>query len=106
MAYNQGMVMGTGLAVKHKEKLREPDIYRVVLLNDDYTTMEFVVEILELVFHKLPGEAEAIMLSVHKKGRGVAGLYTEDIARTKAAQVHALAAQKQFPLVCLVEPNC
>jgi ATP-dependent Clp protease adaptor protein ClpS len=80
-------------------------MYRVVLLNDDYTTMDFVVAVLELVFHKPALEAEKIMLDVHKNGRGVAGLYTEDIARTKASQVHTLAAQKQFPLACVVEPD-
>ncbi|MDR0639382.1 MAG: ATP-dependent Clp protease adaptor ClpS [Spirochaetaceae bacterium] len=99
------MGIETRFAVKHREHLKEPEMYRVVLLNDDYTTMDFVVTILELVFHKPTAEAEAIMLDVHKNGRGVAGLYTEDVARTKAAQVHALAVQKQFPLVCVVEPD-
>jgi ATP-dependent Clp protease adaptor protein ClpS len=93
----------TGLAVRRKEALKEPKMFRVVLLNDDYTTMDFVVNILELVFHKSEAEAMAIMLQVHKNGRGIAGVYTEDIANTKASQVHTLAASKQFPLECIVE---
>jgi ATP-dependent Clp protease adaptor protein ClpS len=93
----------TGYAEKRREKLKEPEMFRVVLINDDYTTMDFVVNILELVFHKSEAEAEAIMLAVHQKGRAVVGVYTEDIARTKAAQVHTLAALKQFPLACEVE---
>jgi ATP-dependent Clp protease adaptor protein ClpS len=93
----------TGFSVKRREKLKEPEMYRVVLINDDYTTMDFVVNILELVFHKSQTEAEAIMLDVHNKGRAVVGIYTEDIARTKASQVHTLAAANQFPLVCEVE---
>jgi ATP-dependent Clp protease adaptor protein ClpS len=76
-----------------------------VLLNDDNTTMDFVIDILERVFHKYTAEAEAIMLAVHRRGRGVAGVYTEDIAKTKAGQVHALAQSRQFPLTCLVEPD-
>jgi ATP-dependent Clp protease adaptor protein ClpS len=99
------MGIGIRFAVKHREHLKEPEMYRVVLLNDDYTTMDFVVAVLEMVFHKSTREAERIMLDVHKHGRGVAGLYTEDVARTKAAQVHTLAAQKQFPLACVVEPD-
>ncbi|MDR1468548.1 MAG: ATP-dependent Clp protease adapter ClpS [Spirochaetaceae bacterium] len=99
------MGIETRSAVKHREHLKEPEMYRVVLLNDDYTTMDFVVTILELVFRKSAAEAEKIMLDVHKNGRGVAGCYTEDVARTKAAQVHTVAAQKQFPLACVVEPD-
>jgi ATP-dependent Clp protease adaptor protein ClpS len=99
------MDIETGVAVKRREKLKEPEMYRAVLLNDDYTTMNFVVNILELVFHKPEAEAKAIMLDVHNRGRAVVGVYTEDIARTKAAQVHSLAATNQFPLVCIVEPD-
>jgi ATP-dependent Clp protease adaptor protein ClpS len=88
---------------KKRQKLQEPRDYKVVLLNDNYTTKEFVVEILKLVFHKDPGEAERIMLNVHHKGRGVVGLYSWDIANTKAAQVHAIARQYEYPLRCVVE---
>jgi ATP-dependent Clp protease adaptor protein ClpS len=97
------MSIDTRFSVKRREHLKEPEMYRVVLLNDDYTTMEFVLTVLETVFHKPILEAEKIMLDTHKTGRGVAGLYMEDIARTKAAQVHILASQKQFPLACVVE---
>jgi ATP-dependent Clp protease adaptor protein ClpS len=97
------MAIDVSFAVKHSEKLKEPEMYRVLLVNDDYTTMDFVVNILELVFYKSQAEAEATMLAVHTNGRAVAGVYTEDIARTKASQVRTLATSNQFPLVCEVE---
>ena len=84
--------------------VKEPDMYKVVLYNDDYTTKEFVVEVLQVVFHKPAIEATKIMLDVHKKGKGVVGVYTWDIAQTKAAQVHQLAREREFPLKCSVEP--
>jgi ATP-dependent Clp protease adaptor protein ClpS len=94
---------GVKLSTRHEEKIKEPREYAVVLLNDDYTTREFVVEILMAVFHKNPVEAKAIMLNVHHKGRGVVGNYTWDIAQTKASQVHSIAKQYDFPLKCVVE---
>ncbi|GHU80499.1 ATP-dependent Clp protease adapter protein ClpS [Spirochaetia bacterium] len=94
---------GTELADKHRERLKEPEEFRVILLNDNYTTMDFVVEILMVIFHKPEGEATKIMLDVHRKGRGVVGLYPWDIAQTKADQVHTLARQEEFPLRCVVE---
>ena len=84
-------------------EVREPPMYRVLILNDDYTSMEFVVQILQQVFHKSMIVAERIMLSVHRDGRGVAGIYTKDIAETKIAIVHQLAAQHEFPLRCRME---
>jgi ATP-dependent Clp protease adaptor protein ClpS len=90
-------------AGKKKEKLKEPEEYQVVLLNDDYTTMDFVVHILEMIFHKSSGEASRIMLDVHRLGRGVVGVYPWDIAQTRTAQVHAAARQREFPLRCIVE---
>jgi len=93
----------TELLIRDEEKLKEPREYMVILLNDNYTTRDFVVEILKLVFHKKPAEAKRIMLNVHHKGRGVVGVYTWDIANTKANQVHAIARQNDFPLKCLVE---
>ncbi|MHC6203342.1 ATP-dependent Clp protease adapter ClpS [Breznakiellaceae bacterium SP9] len=90
-------------AVKHTKKLKEPDDYKVILLNDNYTTMEFVVEVLMLVFHKTQEDAQRIMLDVHRKGRGIVGVYTYDIAYTKAEQVHQLAQEYDFPLKCIVE---
>jgi ATP-dependent Clp protease adaptor protein ClpS len=94
---------GTKLADKSEEKLREPEDYRVILLNDHYTTMDFVVEILISIFQKTEQEANRIMLDVHLKGQGLVGLYPWDIARTKVEQVHAEAAKREFPLRCIVE---
>lgn len=85
------------------EDYREPDDYQVILLNDDFTTMEFVVSILMTVFHKPLPEANRIMLDVHKKGRGIVGIYSYDIAATKVNQVHELARQNGFPLKCVME---
>jgi len=89
---------------KITEKLKEPEECRVILLNDDYTTMDFVMEILMALFHKSPEEANAIMLEVHEKGKGIAGQYIWDIAITKVEQVHLIAREHQFPLRCIVEP--
>jgi ATP-dependent Clp protease adaptor protein ClpS len=88
---------------KIREEVKEPDMYRVLLLNDDYTTTDFVVEILVSIFHKQPIEAAKIMMDVHKKGRGIVGLYTYDIAATKIAQVHAVAREREYPLKCIME---
>jgi ATP-dependent Clp protease adaptor protein ClpS len=93
----------TGLADKRKRKLAEPEKFRVVMLNDDYTTMDFVVQILSLVFHKDAAEAERIMMDIHRKGRGVAGVYPWDLAQTKAEQAQSIARQNGFPLRCVVE---
>ena len=94
---------GIELITRNEEKIKEPKEYVVVLLNDDYTTREFVVEILMIIFHKNPVEAKAIMLNVHNNGRGVVGNYTWDIAQTKVYQVHSIAKQYDFPLKCVVE---
>ena len=93
----------TELLNRDEEKLKEPKEYLVVLLNDNYTTTEFVVEILMLIFHKKLTEAKSIMLNIHNKGRGVVGVYTWDIAQTKANQVHSIAKQYDYPLKCIVE---
>ncbi|MDR1574674.1 MAG: ATP-dependent Clp protease adapter ClpS [Treponema sp.] len=85
-------------------KLKEPEVYRVVLLNDHYTTMDFVVEVLMVIFHKSIEDANRIMLDVHRRGKGVVGVYAWDIAATKAEQVHAAARENEFPLRCIVEP--
>jgi ATP-dependent Clp protease adaptor protein ClpS len=93
----------SGVLTRSDEEFKEPEEYRVLLLNDDYTTMEFVVTVLMTVFHKSLPEATRIMLDVHKKGRGTVGTYSYDIAATKINQVHELARQNGFPLKCIME---
>jgi len=93
-----------GLAVQEdKPKLKRPPLYKVVLLNDDYTPMEFVVEVLESFFSKSREEATQVMLMVHTKGKGVCGVYSRDIAETKAAQVNQYSRQNEHPLLCEIE---
>ena len=86
------------VATKEKVKLQRPSMYKVLLHNDDYTTMEFVVFVLESIFHKSAAEATEIMLHVHQRGVGVCGVFTFEIAETKVAAVHDLAKQYEFPL--------
>jgi len=86
-----------------KPRLKRPPLYRVILLNDDYTPMEFVVQVLEKVFSLDRNTATRIMLEVHTKGKGVCGVYTYEIAETKVAQVTGLAQQHQHPLLCTME---
>jgi len=85
-------------------EVREPKSYHVILYNDNYTTMEFVVYVLEIIFHHPPSVAEKVMLDVHQKGKGIAGTYTRDIAETKALQTRTLAKEHKFPLKCVAEP--
>jgi len=91
-------------STKTNEKVKEPEEFRVILLNDHYTTMEFVVEVLVVIFHKSVVDANHIMMDVHKKGKGVVGVYTWDIAATKIEQVHSAARANNFPLRCMLEP--
>jgi ATP-dependent Clp protease adaptor protein ClpS len=86
-----------------ESELKEPDMYRVILHNDHYTTMEFVVEVIMKIFHKPVIEATQIMMDVHQKGRASVGVYPYDIASTKANQVTQMAKQKEFPLLCTIE---
>jgi len=86
-----------------RDDVTEPSMYRVLLLNDDYTTMEFVVEILMLVFTKSVEEATQIMLNVHRIGVGLCGVYTYEVAETKVETVHALSKERSFPLKCSME---
>ena len=92
-----------GLETFSEEKLDEPKMYRVILHNDDYTTMDFVVAVLMKIFRKPAAEAMAIMLDVHKRGSGVCGVYPFDIAVTKTDQVHAMARSSEYPLRCSYE---
>ena len=85
-------------------KKQEPELYKVVLLNDDYTTMEFVVTVLESVFEKSPAEAFQIMMHVHTNGRGIAGVYPWEVAETKVETVSGLAREAGFPLKAITEP--
>ncbi|HEX7502134.1 MAG TPA: ATP-dependent Clp protease adaptor ClpS [Acidobacteriota bacterium] len=89
--------------IKEKSDLRTPRLYRVILHNDHYTTMEFVIDILVKVFHKPAREANRIMLDVHRRGSGVCGVYSYDIARTKISQVLTRAREQEFPLTCTIE---
>lgn len=84
-------------------KKKRPNLYKVFLINDDYTTMDFVVHILEYVFGKSHVEAVQIMLHVHKNGKGLAGIFTKDIAETKINIVHELGLKNNFPLKCIME---
>lgn len=84
--------------------LAPPLKYQVVLLNDDYTPMDFVVAVLRRVFHKTNSEAESIMLKVHHEGRGICGVYTRDIAATRVEMVRQLAVAHEHPLQCIMEP--
>lgn len=94
---------GTGIVTKTRVKTKKPSLYKVLLLNDDYTPMEFVVYVLERFFNKEPEEATRIMLHVHQKGVGVCGVYTYEVAETKVAQVMSFARQHQHPLQCTME---
>lgn len=99
------MIMHPEGAVRERsgEKVRTPRLYRVVLLNDDYTTMEFVVAVLEEVFRKSPAEAYRLMMQIHSQGRAVCGAYTYEVAETKVGAVRELAAQAGFPLQASLE---
>jgi ATP-dependent Clp protease adaptor protein ClpS len=88
-----------------KERLQRPQLWRVLLHNDHYTTMEFVVAILMAIFHKNEADATAVMLHVHQRGVGVAGVYTKEIAEAKVQEVMHAAEQAEFPLLCTCEPE-
>jgi ATP-dependent Clp protease adaptor protein ClpS len=96
---------GTGVVVKAKPKTKKPSMYKVLMLNDDYTPMEFVVHILERFFNKSRQEATRIMLHVHRRGVGICGVYTYEVAETKVTQVMDFARQHQHPLQCTLEKD-
>jgi ATP-dependent Clp protease adaptor protein ClpS len=95
------------VVTQHKtaQKLKRPKLYKVLLHNDDFTTMEFVVAILQGVFHHSEADATAIMLHIHRRGVGVAGVFTYSIAETKVAEVMHEAEKAEFPLLCTMEPD-
>ena len=93
----------TGVIEKKKQKTKKPSMYKVVMLNDDYTPMEFVVHVLERFFSKTRDEATNIMLHVHQKGAGVCGVFSFEIAETKVVQVMDCARENQHPLQCTIE---
>jgi len=100
------MVDGYDIAVEEaKPKVKRPPLFRVVLINDDYTPMEFVVDILESVFGMERTRATQVMLEVHTKGKGICGVYDYGIAETKVAQVMGIAKQHQHPLLCTMEDS-
>ncbi len=96
---------GTGLATKTRTRTKKPSLYRVLLLNDDFTPMEFVIHVLERFFSKSKEEATQIMLHVHNNGVGECGVFTYEVAETKVTQVMDLAQKHQHPLQCVMEKN-
>lgn len=94
---------GTKTATKEKIRTKTPKSFKVILLNDDYTPMDFVVSILESIFQKSPAEAVRVMLQVHTQGAGLCGMYSKQIAETKVHQVHERAQSGGHPLKCIME---
>ena len=106
MSYPQeGDSDGSIALQESKPELKKPPLFKVILLNDDYTPMEFVVEVLETFFRMNREQATHVMLTVHTQGKGVCGIYTRDIAETKAAQVNQYARENQHPLLCEIEAS-
>jgi ATP-dependent Clp protease adaptor protein ClpS len=104
MAENHREEQESGLAVQEdKPKLKRPSMYKVILLNDDYTPMDFVVEVLESFFQMERTQATQVMLHVHTRGMGICGVFTHDIAETKVAQVNDYSRSNQHPLLCTME---
>ena len=95
-----GPGLGSQVESSIRQRVKTPKLFRVIIYNDDYTTMDFVVLVLKNVFNKPDQEAEQIMLDVHKKGQGVCGVFIYDVAVTKVKQVHKLARKNKFPLRC------
>ena len=100
---NQTPSNDTGVALKERVKTKKPSMYKVLLLNDDFTPMEFVVHILEKIFQKTRAEATDVMLQVHRRGVGLCGVYTYEIAEAKVAQVSDFALINEQPLQCTME---
>ncbi len=94
-----------GLALKERVRTKKPSMYKVLLHNDDYTTKEFVVWVLQSVFQKSESEAVQVMMHVHSNGVGIAGVYTHEVAETKVAKTMNLAQAHEYPLQCTLEPT-
>jgi ATP-dependent Clp protease adaptor protein ClpS len=103
MAKSSSGVPGTGVVEKVRPEVKKPQLYKVLLHNDDYTTMEFVVMVLESIFSKQPAEAHRIMMEVHCHGHGICGVYSYEVAETKVALVHDEARENGFPLRASME---
>ena len=93
----------SGVALSERVKTKRPSLYKVILLNDDYTPMDFVTEVLEVIFKKNHTESTEIMLKIHHEGKGICGVYPKEIAETKMSQVVDKARHRNFPLRCTVE---
>ncbi|MDJ0896612.1 MAG: ATP-dependent Clp protease adapter ClpS [Alphaproteobacteria bacterium] len=100
-----GSGTNTGVVVRSRAKTKKPSMYKVLMLNDDYTPMEFVVHVLERFFRKTREEATEIMLHVHRKGVGICGVFPYEVAETKVTQVMDFARQHQHPLQCTLEKD-
>jgi ATP-dependent Clp protease adaptor protein ClpS len=98
-----GKELDGAVVSEKRQQTRKPPMYKVLLHNDDYTTMDFVVLVLEKIFQKDRSEAGRIMLAVHQQGVGVAGVYSRDVAETKVVLVHDLAHKHEYPLKCSIE---
>lgn len=103
--HNDGGGTATGVVVKTRPKVKRPSMYKVLMLNDDYTPMEFVVHVLEHFFHKNQDEATQIMLHVHRRGIGICGVYTYEVAEMKVAQVVDFARRHEHPLQLTLEKD-
>ncbi|OGI37264.1 MAG: ATP-dependent Clp protease adapter ClpS [Candidatus Muproteobacteria bacterium RBG_16_62_13] len=105
MADKQSQYLEAPVIQESEPKVQRPRLYKVMLLNDDFTPMEFVVVLIERIFHKNREEATQIMLHVHQKGVGVCGIFTREVAETKVRQVLGFAKERQHPLQCAMEPE-
>ena len=103
--WESGFDGDSAVATETEKRLKRPSLYKVLLHNDDYTTMEFVVHVLTSIFHHPEETAVQIMLHVHRKGVGVAGVYSFEIAETKVRKTVDLARQNEYPLRCTMEPD-
>jgi len=103
--YDEDPERGVAIKTRDEQKTSRPRMYRVLIHNDDYTPMDFVVRLLRTVFNKTESEATAVMLHIHNTGIGVAGVFTHEIAETKVAQVHMIARQNECPLMASTEPE-